>query len=160
MEDVILGVDSFFLGGGISINSVWDYKYSKVVVAFVTFLDQKCNQQPLCMVFIYLFIYFSHALLFLFHSFSLSLPLPLTPLLLFVRRTMAGGPIPASYKVKKNKFVEEWNGRREITEKTFAPSGSEVASIFFYVAVIPYGLYSLMRAEFQAKGDRRYKDCI
>lgn len=76
------------------------------------------------------------------------------------QRSMAGGPIPANYKVKKNKFVEEWNGRREITEKTWDANPETVLSVFFYVLVLPYGVYSLTRAEFQSKGDRRYKDCI
>lgn len=71
---------------------------------------------------------------------------------------MAGGPIPARYKVKKNKYVEEWNGRREITEKSFTPRPRKVAHIFFYVVVIPYGMYSWMKAEFVSKGDRRYAD--
>jgi hypothetical protein len=73
---------------------------------------------------------------------------------------MAGGPIPASYKVKKNKYVEEWNGRREITEKSFNAKPGKVLSIFFYVVVLPYGIYSLTRSEFKNKGDRHYKDCI
>ena len=73
---------------------------------------------------------------------------------------MAGGPIPASYKVKKNKFVEEWNGRREITEKSFEAKPGNVANLFFYVLVLPLGVYTLTRSEFQNKGDRRYKDCI
>jgi len=73
---------------------------------------------------------------------------------------MAGGPIPASYKVKKNKFVEEWNGRREITERSFNPRPAKMVSIFFYVVVLPLGVYALTRGEFQSKGDRRYKDCI
>lgn len=29
------------------------------------------------------------------------------------------GAFPASMTVKKNKYMEEWNGKREITEKTF-----------------------------------------
>ena len=73
---------------------------------------------------------------------------------------MAGGPIPASYKVKKNKFIEEWNGRREITEKSFTPRADKMISLFFYVFVLPYGVYTLTRSEFQSKGDRRYKDCV
>jgi hypothetical protein len=73
---------------------------------------------------------------------------------------MAGGPIPASYKVSKNKYIEEWNGRREITEKSFTANPKKVMSIFFYVVVIPYGMYAWTRAEFQSKGDRRYKDCV
>jgi hypothetical protein len=73
---------------------------------------------------------------------------------------MAGGPIPAKYKVKKSYFIEEWNGRREITEKSFTARPDKVLSIFFYVFVLPYGVYSLTRSEFQNKGDRRYKDCV
>lgn len=73
---------------------------------------------------------------------------------------MAGGPIPANYKVKKNKFVEEWNGRREITERSFEAKPEVVLSLVFYVAILPFGCYLLTRSEFQSKGDRRYKDCI
>lgn len=68
---------------------------------------------------------------------------------------MAGGPIPARYKVKKNKFVEEWNGKREITEKTFEVDSTMAANLLLYVVALPYGVYSLTRAEFQSKGDRR-----
>jgi hypothetical protein len=73
---------------------------------------------------------------------------------------MAGGPIPARYKVKKNKYVEEWNGKREITEKTFTVDETMAANLLLYVVVLPYGVYTLTRSEFQSKGDRRYKDCV
>lgn len=73
---------------------------------------------------------------------------------------MAGGPIPARYKVKKNKYVEEWNGRREITEKSFEVDARMAANLLLYVVALPYGAYTLTRAEFHSKGDRRYKDCI
>ena len=73
---------------------------------------------------------------------------------------MTGGPIPANYKVKKNKFVEEWNGRREITERSFTARPERALAIVFYVLVLPYGCYALTRGEFQSKGDRRYKDCV
>jgi hypothetical protein len=73
---------------------------------------------------------------------------------------MAGGPIPARYKVKKNKFVEEWNGRREITEKSFEVDAKMAANLLLYVVALPYGAYTLTRSEFHSKGDRRYKDCI
>eukprot|EP00536_Pseudo-nitzschia_multiseries_P006621 jgi/Psemu1/304279/fgenesh1_kg.144_\ len=76
------------------------------------------------------------------------------------RRGMAGGPIPARYKVTKNKFVEEWNGKREITEKTWECDSKMAANLFLYVVAIPFGWYSLTRGEFQSKGDRRYKDCV
>jgi hypothetical protein len=73
---------------------------------------------------------------------------------------MAGGPIPARYKVKKNKYVEEWNGKREITEKSFTVDETMAANLLLYVVALPYGIYTLTRAEFHSKGDRRYKDCI
>ena len=76
------------------------------------------------------------------------------------RRGMAGGPIPARYKVTKNKFVEEWNGRREITEKSWECDQKMAAQLFLYCVVVPYGFYSLTRGELQSKGDRRYKDCV
>uniref|UniRef100_A0A7S4AXT3 Uncharacterized protein n=1 Tax=Pseudo-nitzschia australis TaxID=44445 RepID=A0A7S4AXT3_9STRA len=76
------------------------------------------------------------------------------------RRGMAGGPISARYKVTKNKFVEEWNGRREITEKIWECDPKMAANLFLYVVVIPFGFYTITRGEFQSKGDRRYKDCV
>jgi hypothetical protein len=79
---------------------------------------------------------------------------------LLSRRGMAGGPIPARYKVKKNKYVEEWNGKREITEKSFTVDETMAANLFLYVVVLPYGIYTLTRSEFHSKGDRRYKDCV
>eukprot|EP00538_Stauroneis_constricta_P005710 CAMPEP_0119550934 /NCGR_PEP_ID=MMETSP1352-20130426/4360_1 /TAXON_ID=265584 /ORGANISM="Stauroneis constricta, Strain CCMP1120" /LENGTH=73 /DNA_ID=CAMNT_0007596927 /DNA_START=87 /DNA_END=308 /DNA_ORIENTATION=+ len=73
---------------------------------------------------------------------------------------MAGGPIPAHIKVKKSPMVEEWNGRREITEKSFTARPAKVAQILLYVVAVPYGFYSMARTEFHMIGDRRYKDCI
>ena len=74
------------------------------------------------------------------------------------RRSMGGGPFPYGLNVKKNKFVEEWNGRREITEKSFSASADKVATILFYCVVIPYGIYSLGRSELSKTGGRRYKE--
>eukprot|EP00545_Synedropsis_sp_CCMP1620_P006460 CAMPEP_0119013820 /NCGR_PEP_ID=MMETSP1176-20130426/9050_1 /TAXON_ID=265551 /ORGANISM="Synedropsis recta cf, Strain CCMP1620" /LENGTH=72 /DNA_ID=CAMNT_0006966939 /DNA_START=135 /DNA_END=353 /DNA_ORIENTATION=+ len=70
---------------------------------------------------------------------------------------MAGG-YPSNLKVKKNKFVEEWNGRREITEKAFTMDVGKVPTIFITLVVIPAGIYYWVRGEFQARGDRRYKN--
>lgn len=60
--------------------------------------------------------------------------------------------------MKKNKFVEEWNGRREITEKAFNVDGKNAMRIVFYAVAVPYFFYSWTRKEFVMKGDRRYKD--
>mmetsp|Transcript_28363 Transcript_28363/g.31863 ORF Transcript_28363/g.31863 Transcript_28363/m.31863 type:complete len:111 (+) Transcript_28363:161-493(+) len=76
------------------------------------------------------------------------------------RRPMAGGPISGRYKVTKNKFVEEWNGKRELKEQEFVCDSKMASNLFVYLGVIPFGAYVLTRSEFQSKGDRRYKDCV
>ena len=77
---------------------------------------------------------------------------PLT--ITFHSRNMGMGP----RWLTKNKYVEEWNGRREITEKAFNATGGNVANIIFYAAVLPLGVYWLGRSELEKQGDRRYKD--
>jgi hypothetical protein len=72
---------------------------------------------------------------------------------------MAGG-FSSDLKVKKNKFVEEWNGKREITEKSFEVQQGTLPVILVTLILIPYGIYSLTRAEFVSSGHRRYKDMV
>lgn len=60
--------------------------------------------------------------------------------------------------MKKNKFVEEWNGRREITEKAFEVDQAKIPSILVCLVLIPGGIYYWTKAEFASKGDRRYKE--
>lgn len=62
--------------------------------------------------------------------------------------------------VQKNKFVEEWNGKREITEKTFGIEFGDVPTFVMTILVFPYTIYTWTRSEFHAKGDRRYQDVI
>jgi len=71
---------------------------------------------------------------------------------------MAGGPYPANLGVKKNKFIEEWNGRREITEKSFNASGKNVPWIIFLGVFFPYGVYAITKDELKKTGGRRYQD--
>jgi hypothetical protein len=71
---------------------------------------------------------------------------------------MAGGPYPARLGVHKNKFVEEWNGRREITEQSFRVTGKTLPSILFLAVAFPYAVYAVCRDELTKTGDRRYKD--
>ena len=71
---------------------------------------------------------------------------------------MGGGPFPSSMGVHKNKFVEEWNGKREITEKTWEVGQANLPALFLMCFVIPYGVYAWTRAEFESKGDSRYKE--
>jgi hypothetical protein len=73
---------------------------------------------------------------------------------------MAGGPYPANLGVKKNKFVEEWNGRREITEKSFRASGKTIPWIISLVVIFPYGVYAITKDELQKTGGRRYQDLV
>ena len=76
-----------------------------------------------------------------------------------VHRRMAGG-YPADMAVKKNKFMEEWNGKREITEKTFKVGSEELPTFVITVLLIPYGIYTWTRSEFLNGTDRRYKDVV
>ena len=70
---------------------------------------------------------------------------------------MGDGPFTDAMHVKKNKFVEEWNGRREITEQAFEVNPNNLFSIIFCVIIFPYGIYDMTRRELIAKGDPRYK---
>ena len=62
--------------------------------------------------------------------------------------------------VQKNKFVEEWNGKREITEKTFGIEFGDVPTFIMTLIVFPYAIYTLTSAEFKSKGDRRYAKTV
>ena len=72
---------------------------------------------------------------------------------------MAGG-FPADMAVKKNKFMEEWNGQREITDQTFSIDFSEAPTLIVFVILVPYGIYTWCRSEFINGTDRRYKDIV
>ncbi|KAL7426204.1 hypothetical protein ACHAXM_000371 [Skeletonema potamos] len=73
------------------------------------------------------------------------------------RRKMGDGPFTDAMHVKKNKYVEEWNGRREITEKAFEVGPDNLPAILFCVFVFPFGIYTFTRRELIIKGDPRYK---
>lgn len=63
------------------------------------------------------------------------------------RRAMGGGNFPYSFGVRKNKFVEEWNGRREMTERAFHVDAKKVPPLLFYCVAFPYFLYSISSTE-------------
>lgn len=69
---------------------------------------------------------------------------------------MAG--FPSGYGVTKCKRVEQWNGRRELTEKTWTVSQENLPTLIFYVGIVPYGIYYWTRQEFIGRGDPRYQD--
>ena len=73
---------------------------------------------------------------------------------------MAGGIYPYSMNVRKNKFVEEWNGRREITEKAFFVDGKKVAPLLFFCTAVPYFFYYTTGKELRTTGGRRFKNCL
>ena len=72
---------------------------------------------------------------------------------------MGDGPFPHTdlMNVRKNKFVEEWNGRREITELAFEVNPDNLPSIIFCCLIFPYGIYYFTRKELIQKGDPRYR---
>lgn len=58
--------------------------------------------------------------------------------------------------VKKNFWVEEWNGKREITEKTFELDGKTVAKIFTWIVAFPFLIHAVVKSEF----DHSKNNCI
>jgi hypothetical protein len=62
--------------------------------------------------------------------------------------------------VKKNKYIEEWNGKREITEKTFEIGTGNLLQLLIWLGLVPYGIYTWSRAELLNGNDRRYKDIV
>jgi hypothetical protein len=73
-------------------------------------------------------------------------------------RTMAA--FPARMAVKKNIFIEEWNGKREITNLDFVVDFKAAPMVIFYCMILPYGVYTWSRSEFKSRGDRHYKDTV
>lgn len=69
---------------------------------------------------------------------------------------MGDGPFTDAMHVKKNKFVEEWNGRREITEQAFEVNPKNLPALLVFCVLIPYGIYSATRNELIRKGDPRH----
>ena len=59
---------------------------------------------------------------------------------------------------QKNKFIEEWNGTREITEKTWTIDGSNVVSLVVSVVVFPTICYTLMKSELADKYKKEGRD--
>ena len=70
---------------------------------------------------------------------------------------MAGG-FPPNWRVKKNMFMEEWNGKREVSDKIFEFDSNAVPTFVFGLIVFPVGLYYMARWEFQKRDPRRFKD--
>jgi hypothetical protein len=72
-----------------------------------------------------------------------------------IRRQMAGG-FDHNMGVHKNKYIEEWTGRREITEQAFSVNSSNIISIILFTVVFPVGVYIGTKEELRYKGGRRY----
>ena len=71
---------------------------------------------------------------------------------------MAGGGFDHRMGVHKNKFVEEWTGRREITEQAFTVNSSNIVSILVFVIGFPVGVYYATKTELRHTGGRRYNN--
>jgi hypothetical protein len=70
---------------------------------------------------------------------------------------MAGGGMDHRMGVKKNKLIEEWTGRREITEQAFSVNASNVKALFLTCVVFPVGVFYFTKQELNDQGGRRYK---
>eukprot|EP00591_Stephanopyxis_turris_P012190 CAMPEP_0195528094 /NCGR_PEP_ID=MMETSP0794_2-20130614/30089_1 /TAXON_ID=515487 /ORGANISM="Stephanopyxis turris, Strain CCMP 815" /LENGTH=84 /DNA_ID=CAMNT_0040659155 /DNA_START=93 /DNA_END=347 /DNA_ORIENTATION=- len=69
----------------------------------------------------------------------------------------AGGGFSHKMGVHKNKMIEEWNGRREITEKAFSVNASNAASAVLWCAVVPVVFYKWTKAELEKTGGEHYR---
>eukprot|EP00593_Proboscia_inermis_P004793 CAMPEP_0171322208 /NCGR_PEP_ID=MMETSP0816-20121228/114815_1 /TAXON_ID=420281 /ORGANISM="Proboscia inermis, Strain CCAP1064/1" /LENGTH=68 /DNA_ID=CAMNT_0011820625 /DNA_START=675 /DNA_END=881 /DNA_ORIENTATION=- len=58
--------------------------------------------------------------------------------------------------VHKNKYVEEWTGRREITEKAFQVDSSNIKELILMCIIIPVGIFQSVKSELKKTGGRHY----
>ena len=75
-----------------------------------------------------------------------------------LRRAPAAAPrrrMGGLTNVKKNAHVEEWNGRREITEKAFEVTQDNLLPLILMCVAFPYGIYHFTRKEMLIKKDPR-----
>ncbi|EJK70082.1 hypothetical protein THAOC_08591 [Thalassiosira oceanica] len=68
---------------------------------------------------------------------------------------MGDGAFTDAMHVKKNPYVEEWNGRREITEKAFEVTQDNLLPLILMCVAFPYGIYHFTRKEMLIKKDPR-----
>uniref|UniRef100_A0A7S1UQC5 Uncharacterized protein n=1 Tax=Grammatophora oceanica TaxID=210454 RepID=A0A7S1UQC5_9STRA len=65
---------------------------------------------------------------------------------------------PANMKAQPNKWVDEWNGLKEITEYTFEVTQGNVGHLLLWAVAFPVWTYWYTRDEFCRYGDRRFKE--
>lgn len=73
-------------------------------------------------------------------------------------RKFAGGPWSHKMDVKKNKFVEEWNGRREMTEHSFELSRKNVPTLILTCLILPGLVWKCVSQELHATGGPKFQD--
>mmetsp|Transcript_1523 Transcript_1523/g.2081 ORF Transcript_1523/g.2081 Transcript_1523/m.2081 type:complete len:96 (+) Transcript_1523:37-324(+) len=74
------------------------------------------------------------------------------------RRRMGGGPFNHEFDVHKSKLVEEWNGRRELTDIVFQVNMGKLPHIFAWLVGFPYFVYWMSKTESKKYDPRRYKE--
>ena len=77
---------------------------------------------------------------------------------------MAGGLYPSKMSINKNKYIEEWNGLREITETNFVVDSKIIRQWLLWGLFIPYSFYWIAKDDlenrYKTTGDVRYKEMI
>ena len=73
-------------------------------------------------------------------------------------RKFAGGAFSHRMNVKKNKFVEEWNGRREITEQSFELTRKNVPTLILTCLIIPAMVWKAVAFELHKTGGPKFQD--
>jgi len=74
------------------------------------------------------------------------------------QRSFGSGPFSHKMGAKPNKFAEEWNGRREITELSFNLSRKNVPTLILTCVILPYGVYKATSYELHETGGPKFQD--
>mmetsp|Transcript_33551 Transcript_33551/g.48596 ORF Transcript_33551/g.48596 Transcript_33551/m.48596 type:complete len:94 (-) Transcript_33551:574-855(-) len=75
-----------------------------------------------------------------------------------MQRRNAGGGFSPGMWAKKNKFVEEWNGRREITEKSFELNNKTVPTLIMTCLLFPAFVWKTTAHELHKTGGPSFQD--
>eukprot|EP00588_Corethron_pennatum_P001895 CAMPEP_0194297908 /NCGR_PEP_ID=MMETSP0169-20130528/59872_1 /TAXON_ID=218684 /ORGANISM="Corethron pennatum, Strain L29A3" /LENGTH=95 /DNA_ID=CAMNT_0039047835 /DNA_START=566 /DNA_END=853 /DNA_ORIENTATION=- len=72
------------------------------------------------------------------------------------RRHMGG----KGMDVQKNKYIEEWNGRREITEEVFYVNSKTIPTLLVTCVAFPYFCYKMCSVEAKSRPEMKGKPII
>jgi hypothetical protein len=67
---------------------------------------------------------------------------------------------PGDMAVHKNKYIEEWNGAREVTEEKFQFTWENAPTVFLSGFGFPFLVYWVTRSDLKQNGDYHFDDLL